>query len=176
MRWRMNGLPPTDEPAVMSLPMTVPPARGAGITKSPVTGFRRFNSAHRDVRNAGRIRRARALRLGNRLQNRRIEGRERGQDVLLRPGSLDQLQRLRQRRDAAGGRHEPGFGLGALIAAEEEDAVAANRAAEREPAFVPPGLGLVDAVLLVEEVVRVHVLVLEVEHAPSRGTRWCRCA
>ena len=29
----------------MSLPMTFPPARGAGITKSPVTGLRRFNKA-----------------------------------------------------------------------------------------------------------------------------------
>ena len=147
----------------MSLPITGPPARGAGMTKSPVTGLRRLSRLIATSEMQARVGRTRALRLGNRRQDRRVQRGERRQDVLLRARALNQLERLRQDRDAARGRHEPGLGLRALVAAEEEDLVLAQRAADREAALVAARLRLGDAVLLIEEVVRVQLLVLEVE-------------
>jgi hypothetical protein len=86
--------------------------------------------------------------------------RERRQDVFLGARAVDQLQRLWRRADAAGGRHEAGLRLRPLVAAEEEQPVLLQRAAERESCFVATGLRLVDAILLVEEVVGVQSLVL----------------
>ncbi len=59
--------------------------------------------------------------------------------------------------------HETRLGLGALIAAKEEDPVLTERSADGEASFVPTRLRLVDAVLVIEEVVRVQLFVLEVE-------------
>ena len=75
---------------------------------------------------------------------------------LVRAPSIE-LQRLRQDRDAARGRHESRVRLRALIAAEEEEPVLSDRTADGETAFIPARLRLVDAILLVEEIVGVEI-------------------
>ena len=145
----------------MSFPITGPPARGAGITKSPVAGLRRFRrliaTSEMHAVSVGLAHWA----LGIDVRIDGFSGGEGRQDVLLRARALNQLERLRQDRDAARRRHETGFGLRALVAAEEEDLVPAQRAAGREAPLVAASLRLGDAVLLVEVIVGVQLFVLK---------------
>ena len=121
----------------MSLPITVPPARGAGMTKSPVTGLRRFSRFNATSEMQAVSVGLEHCAFGIDVQDAGVERCERGQDVLLRARPLDQLKRLRQHRDAARRRHEPGLGLRALIAAEEEEACSG---ASGPPIVNPPSL------------------------------------
>jgi hypothetical protein len=129
-----------------------------------VTGDRiaQVEQRHRNIRDAGGVGRAGALRLRNRGQNARVQRGERGEQVFLGARAADRLQRLRQHGDAARRGDKARFRVDPIVAGEKEHPVPAERPANGEPAFTPAGLRLGDPVLDVEEVVLVHLLVLEV--------------
>ena len=147
----------------MSLPMTWPPCARGGDHEVAGHGVPQVQQVERDIRDARRVGGARAIRLRNRREDARVQCGERRQDRVFRARALDQLERLRQHGQAAGRRHEARFGVRALVAAEEEDAIALDWTADGESSLVAAGLRLVDPIFLIEVVVLVERLVLEVE-------------
>src|SRR5262249_33502808 len=81
-------------------------------------------------------------------------------DISRRARPRDQTEGFGQYGSARRGRHEAGVGFRVLIAAEEEDLVFHDRAADGEAAFVAARFRLIDAVAVEEIVVGVERLVL----------------